>query len=417
MTSHHLSRWGFAVESLPHRKSVLILGEQGRGPLTTALKPSGKSLYHYSLGQRTLYWSLRFSLRLLKWIPTYGFARAHLLALVETIEPTCIVTFEKTDEVGYLIDVSYALPETKIISVQGNRFFESTHLHDHWGGGRQNIRILTWGVNTVFAARVAGRLTRHMLPVGSLRASLALNTQTPNSGPRLPWLIVMTANALVGELEKGHLIRNQRYSTSFEQLLKLLGELSRRCNTPLIFPRDVRATSDVERAALRLFRQTSGAECVLDTDYLSGLGCAVGPDWTSHSSIMRSQVVIGVSSSLLWEAVSLQRPVVAVSFDDEPYHRFPRISESSSWILESPDLASLAKAIEDSRKLDEEGLIGRRKLFANNLVSTFETSAATVLCDLVTDAALFACFDEMITVDALSHPYKKSWLKETREEK
>lgn len=409
MTHRFLLRWRFTMTALPKRNSVLILGEGREGPLTTALKPTGKSLYHYSLGQRDLYRSAKFLLSLLKWMLTYGFARSHLLALIDAINPTCIVTFEKTDEVGYLLDVSYARPKTKIISIQGNRFFESTHLHDHWGDGRQNVRILTWGVNTISTARDAGRLTRHMLPVGSLRASLAQSFKTPTSGPRLPWLVIMTANALAGKTEKEQLIRSQRYSTSFEQLLKHLGELSRRQKTPLIFPRDVRAKGDVEAAAMRLFTQVSGAECIFDTDYLIEFGCAVGHGWNSHLSILRSNVVIGVSSSLLWEAVSLQRPVVAVSFDDEPYHQFPAIAGSSSWVLRSPDLDSLARAIQTAQSLDEESLISRRKQFGGHVVSAIETSAAAVLCDLVSDAAEFKCFDEMITIDSLTLPYVKNW--------
>lgn len=409
MTHRSSLRWRFTMTELPNRNSVLILGEGREGPLTAALKPSGKSLYHYSLGQRNLYWSVKFLLSLLKWMPTYGFARSHLLALIDAINPTCVVTFEKTDEVGYLLDVSYALPETKIISVQGNRFFESTHLHDHWGGGRRNIRILTWGVNTISAARDVGRLTRHLLPVGSLRASLAKNAENLNSVPQLPWLVIMTANAFAGKSEKEQLINSQRYSISFEQLLKHLGELSRRLKIPLIFPRDVRAKSDVEAAAIQLLGQVSGAECIFDVDYLRSLGYMVGPNWNSHASVLRSKVVIGVSSSLLWEAVSLQRPVVAVNFDDEPYHQFPPIIESSSWILRSPDSDSLARAIESAQELDEESLRARRKLFGEYVVSAFDTSAATVLCDLVNDAAEFKCFDDMVTIDSLTHPYAKNW--------
>jgi hypothetical protein len=248
-----------------------------------------------------------------------------------------------------------------------------------------------------------------MLPVGSLRASLAKNAENLNSVPQLPWLVIMTANAFAAKSEKELLIRSQRYSVSFEQLLKHLGELSRRLKIPLIFPRDVRAKSDVEAAAIQLLGQVSGAECIFDVDYLRNSGCMVSPDWNSHASILRSKVVIGVSSSLLWEAVSLQRPVVAVSFDDEPYHQFPSIAESSSWILRSPDSDSLARAIESAQELDEESLRDRRKLFGEYVVSAFDTSAATVLCDLVSDAAEFKCFDEMVTIDSLTHPYAKNW--------
>jgi hypothetical protein len=331
-----------------------------------------------------------FIVKLLKWALRYGTSDGHLIAFIEYSKSKVILCLEKHDQRNSLLRVSYALPNVQIVSVQHTRFFESPHLHNTWANP-WNVRLIVWGRQVIRQSELQGRNPRIMLPAGSLRLGSS-RERSVIGHESIPLLVCVKAKDLDrnGNSQAG--FEAGRRSQSTAELLRFLGRYANSRGIELCFPVDSRESDEVAARYLEVFRNISKARCSyfpISGDQVSTVGSS---EPSVYDSLRAARVVVGVNSSLLWEAVASALPVVSVSFGDAEYSRFPRVSP---WVLVSPTYERFERAIIEAASAEQVTLEKIRSDFSEYLVNDQLRPCYQVIVRLVRAGLMAGNLDEV----------------------
>jgi len=144
----------------------------------------------------------------------------------------------------------------------------------------------------------------------------------------------------------------------------------------LWFPEDKRFSSSEESDFVLRLRDVTGADCrVVRVEDL-----ALDPQRHSPKStlwsLLASEVVVGVNTSLLWDAVALRVPVVYASFGASNYDYFPRIGP---WVLNNPSFEEFSQSITEARDCSADELDRRACLLDAWLRDPTKVDASSIL--------------------------------------
>ena len=375
---------------LPKVSSLFVLDGGPSNPINQICNLGKLPTHNYPVEEVQIYLSLKYFICLPVDVFHFGFSVGRLIAALRSSKASAVITLEKSDQKNSLLAVSYALPHLKIVSVQHSRFFESSHLHNPWANP-WNVRIMTWGDHAKDMAESNGRSSRIQVAIGSINRQEDSSLDIPN-GRDIPLLIVLKAENLDADgnsIKKGE---NQLRSSNTLNLLKLLGEYARIKQTSLLFLSDPRQSREAAESDLRVFEKVSGAHC----EYVEELRHEAIEDSkssrpNSFAVLKASRVIVGLNSSMLWEAVASCQPAVCVSFGTTAYMQFPRIDQ---WVLRDPDINELSTAIETISRLSANDLLRRSHDFSHYLRSQSLGNSRKILERYLTAAVKNCSFDE-----------------------
>lgn len=366
---------------LPENNCVVVLNGSVSNPINKSLQ--GFALFNYSLRDRSIWIRSRFLIRLIRLSWRYGFGQGHLIALLASIKAHAIVCMEQSDRQNILRSVSFELPQLRIICCQQSRNYEAPHPFSSWGNAK-NVRMLVWGDELGRDVEKLGFSSSLHIPVGSLSLSQfvdAVGTPEPAKAIDIlvcvkPKYLMTSASATDRKTAAGW----HRGGLSKHNLLSQLGQYARSRGLSLSFPIDPRSGSEDPRAFLKQVEQVSGAPCQLvspaDLPQSSSRPHSDSTLWT----ILYSKVVVGLNTSLLWDAVALRVPVVYAFFGESRYNWFPELGD---WVMHDPKYEQLAAVIDASWQTSRTELERRSALLHPYLRDPMSMSASKFLRSLI----------------------------------
>lgn len=365
------------LSSRPYTKSYLVLDGGKTNPLSEVCNGAGIAYSDLAVEQFSVIVNFRYVYNLVKYSLKYGISTGRLIAFVASVEARGVLVLEKSDQRNALRAVSFACPQVQIVIVQHSRFFESAHLHNTWGNPK-NVRLITWGEFHIMLSEMQGRLRSLAIPMGSIRLALSREAQT-SVKRTIPILVVLKAKGInldgsVDDSERG--LR----SISSIRLLEFLGLYANSRGISLGFLSDDRESTEVAEHYLTIFKSISGAPCHYEKPLEPRDGSLSRQNSSAYSTIRRACVLVGVNSSILWEAVADAQPVVPVSFGSSLFNQFPKIGD---WVLCDPTYHQFEKALEEVAVVSQEELIQRSKRFTEYLESPFNSSASHSLTEFL----------------------------------
>ena len=355
--------WRF-VALRPRPGQAVVLCEREGSPLTALLREQEIPVTEYETSSLQFYIRPGFVLKLFRWVLRYGASDGHLIAFIEYSKARIVLCLEKSDQRNSLLRVSYALPDVQIISMQHTRFFESPHLHNTWGNP-WNVRIIVWGAQVVRQSEAQGRNPRLLLPAGSLRLGL-YRAEKSVVQKSIPILVCVKAKDLDGKGGSQAGFEAGRRSQSTAEMLRYLGRYANHRGIKLYFPIDSREAEDVAVRYLDIYREITKASCSyfpIPGEQVSANGAS---DPSVYDLLRAARVVVGVNSSLLWEAVASALPVVSASFGAAEYSRFPKVSP---WVLVSPTYEEFELALNEAASAEHDTLEKIRANFSEYLLN------------------------------------------------
>ena len=335
----------------PQPRQAVVLCELAGGPLSALLREQQISVTEYETSVLQIFIRPGFILKLSRWVLRYGASDGHLIAFIEYSKAKIVLCLEKHDQRNSLLRVSYALPDVQIVSLQHTRFFESPHLHNQWANP-WNVRIIVWGRQVVRQSEVHGRNPRLMLPAGSLRLGLS-REERPVAQKSIPILVCVKAKDLDGKGSSQAGFEAGRRSQSTAELLRFLGRYANDRRVTLYFPIDSRESEEVAARYLGIYREITEASCSYFPNPSDQVPINGAPEPSVYDTLRAARVIVGVNSSLLWEAVASALPVVSASFGDVEYNRFPNVSP---WVLVSPTYERFERALNEAAKAEQDML-------------------------------------------------------------
>lgn len=362
---------------LPCPGAICILDGKDNHPINKALR--GLPTFDFDARSVNIWLRWRFIKYLLHWTRKYGFFSARLISTLALSRAHAVVSLEQVDRQNTLRDVSFALPNLRILVIQQSRVYESPHLFSSWGNKR-NIRFLLWGSEISKIVALLGAGVSGHVPVGSLTLSNFVHSAPIPRVPKVvPLLVCVKPKAL---LQKIHLTERERRSSderggvSKLRLLQMLGRYAQERSMTLWFPEDKRFSSSEEGDFILRLRDVTGADCrVIRVEDL-----ALNPERHSPTStlwsLLASEVVVGVNTSLLWDAVALRVPVVYASFGVSNYDYYPKIGP---WVLNNPSFEEFSQSIAEARKCSADELNKRACLLDAWLRDPTKVDASSIL--------------------------------------
>ena len=106
-----------------------------------------------------------------------------------------------------------------------------------------------------------------------------------------------------------------------------------------------------------------------------------------------ARVVVGVNTSLLYDAVVLKSPVVHASFGSHNYSKFPI---EAPWVLNNPAYEDFECQIEAARGVSADELARRSREFSQFLENPDYLNASDVLRETVKRSLLASDLDEVV---------------------
>lgn len=362
---------------LPSTNAIFILDGNDGHPVNKAL--NGLPTFDFGMRDVSIWLRWRFIKSLLRWTRRYGFFSARLISTLVLSRAHAIVCLEQVDRQNTLRDVSFALPNLRILLIQQSRVYEAPHLFSAWGNKR-NIRFLLWGSEiSEIVALLGGGVSGHV-PMGSLTLSHFVHSAPIPRVPKvIPLLVCVKPKALFQKLqmtEREVRSANERGGVSKLGLLQMLGRYAQARSMTLWFPEDKRFSSSEESDFVLRLRDVTGADCrVVRVEDL-----ALDPQRHSPKStlwsLLASEVVVGVNTSLLWDAVALRVPVVYASFGASNYDYFPRIGP---WVLNNPSFEEFSQSITEARDCSADELDRRACLLDAWLRDPTKVDASSIL--------------------------------------
>lgn len=381
---------------LPGPNSIFILGGHDGHSVNKAL--SGLPTFDFDPQEVKIWLRWRFIKSLFRWTRKYGFSSARLISALGASRAHAIVCLEQVDRQNTLRDVSFALPNLRILLIQQSRIYEAPHFFSSWGNQR-NVRFLLWGREISEAVALLGAGVSGHVPTGSLTLSNFVRCAPVPRVPRtIPLLVCVKPKAVIQKslmTERERQSARERGGVSKSRLLEMLGRYAQERSMTLWFPEDKRFSTSEESHFVSTLRVLTGADCrVARVEDL-----ALDPERHSPTStlwtLLASRVVVGVNTSLLWDAVALRVPVVYASFGASKYDCYPKIG---SWVLNNPSFEEFSQSLSEAGDCDSDELNKRASLLDSWLRDPTKVDASSILRKVVSKSLEAASLDDVFEV-------------------
>lgn len=375
---------------LPVPDSVFVLEGHENHPVNLALV--GMRVFNYTKRDISIWIRPYYLMLLIKWTLVFGLSSGRLIALLQASRAYGVVTLEADDRANLLLDVSQALPDLTIIALQHSRHYEAPHLFNSWPTTK-NLRIMVWGEDISRTVEILGRPRRHLLVGGSIRLAQYCERMPVTKGE----IDILVCIKLKGLQEptatRAWREKSMRMAMSKRSLLQYLGQFARDRELRLTIPWDPRGSECDAQRELELFSDIAGVEFrhARPTDF--EVGDNGSPPGSTYSLLRVAKVVVGVNTSLLYDAVLLRSPVVYAWFGNHHYNSFPL---SEPWVLQNPSYDEFSRQMISARSVDDEELAGRALRMSYFLKHPSDINVANLLRQILKRGLESESLDEVV---------------------
>jgi len=375
---------------LPIDNGVFVLEGHENHPLNRAL--AGMQVFNYSKDEVSIWLHPRYLILLVKWTLVCGLSSGRLIALLQASRAYGVVTLEADDRANLLFDVAKALPDLALIALQHSRHYEAPHLHNSWPTTR-NLRIIVWGEDVCRTVEVSGKPRRHLLVGGSIRLAQYCEKMPLTKGKIDVLVCVKRKGLQEAKTTRAWREKSSRLTLSKRVLLQYLGQFAREQKLRLTIPWDPRASERELEGELELFSEIAGTEFQIAKPADFEVTENGSTSASTYSLLRVAEVVVGVNTSLLHDAVVLGSPVVYTWFGDHHYNSFPLIEP---WVLHNPSFEDFRQQMIAARSVEPEELVRRSERMSHFLKHPSDINASDLLRQMVKQGFEAENLDEVV---------------------